>query len=235
MDAPFLEERTQVLIAGYVLGNLEPAEIEELEGLMERHPALLAEIDRQCLAMEAIGLSATPVKPPEALRSALVTDLRKWNSQSKVPFLAPWAWVAAAVLLFGVGLDSFLLRQRLQPAQEIVTILEQPNSRLFSLRGTGRAADASGSIVMDIDAQTAIVAIRGLPQLEEKKQYHLWAVVDGRKVFCGGFKPNGKSVLDRVALPSGLYSSVVSQLTVTAEVATATDHPTGQEVMISVL
>jgi anti-sigma-K factor RskA len=235
MDVPFLEERTQVLIAGYVLGNLEPKEIEELEGLMESHPELIAEIDRQCFAMEAIGLSATPVKPPDALRSALVTDLRKWNSRSKTPFLARWAWVAAAVLVLAVGLDSFLLRQRLQPAQEIVAILEQPNSRLFSLRGTGRTADASGSIVMDIDAQTAIVAIRGLPQLEEKKQYHLWAVVDGRKVFCGGFKPNGKSVLDRVPLPSGLYSSVVSQLTVTAEEATATNHPTGQEVMISVL
>jgi anti-sigma-K factor RskA len=235
MDAPFFEERTQVLIAGYVLGNLEPEEIEELEGLMNGHPELLVEIDRQCLAIEAIGLSATPIKPPEALRAALVTDLRKWNSRSKTPFLARWAWVAAAVLLFGVGLDSFLLRQRLQPAQEIVAILEQPNSRLFSLRGTGRAADASGSIVMDIDAKTAIVAIRGLPQLEDKKQYHLWAVADGRKIFCGGFKPNGSSVLERIPLPSGLYSLVVSQLTVTAEAATSTDHPTGQEVMISVL
>jgi anti-sigma-K factor RskA len=235
MDAPFFEERTQVLIAGYVLGNLEPEEMEELERLMDGRPELLAEVDRQCLAMEAIGLSATPVKPPEALRSGLFADLRKWNSPSKVSFLSRWAWVAAAVVALAVSIDSYLLRQRLQPAQEIVAILEQPNSRLFSLRGTGRTAEASGSIVMDIDAQTAIVAIRGLPQLEEKKQYHLWAVADGHKVFCGGFKPSGQSVLDRIRLPSGLYSLVVSQLTVTAEAAASTDHPTGPEVMISVL
>ena len=233
-------EHIQELIAGYVLGNLEPEEAEELEQLIAHKPELNDEVERVQASLGLMAYAPTPVSPPPRLQSAILNEFQEFQSSLKPKTLTrpiPWRWSwalagVAAALAFGFGLDSYRLRNQ---DESVIAMLQQPNTRLFALRGTGSAVKASGGIVMDLDKQDAVLSVQNLPALLGTQTYHLWAVVDGEKVICGRFKTTeGKSV-ERIPLPPGLYSSVVSSLVVTAEPVAESSSPVGPEVLISVL
>jgi hypothetical protein len=88
---------------------------------------------------------------------------------------------------------------------------------------------------MNLDKQDAVLSVQNLPALSGTQTYHLWAVVDGERVICGRFKTSQGKAVEKIPLPPGLYSSVVSSLVVTAKPVAESPSRVGPEVLISVL
>ena len=234
MEDDILPDPAQELLLAAVFDTLDPEERQQLEALLKLRPELTCELGSLERVRDLLAYSAIQAPPTRLEGRVLSAFDRARPAAARRWFVA--AGVVAAGLVGVLVWDNLRLRGELVTVGDLVTILRHPNSRLFSLRGTGEANEAAGSIVMDLDRREAVVAIENLPMLGGRQVYHLWAVVDGEPRNCGQFKADGKGqVLDRVQVPAGLYNAVVSGLLVTRGSQDAIDRPQGEEVMVSVL
>src|SRR6185369_9187381 len=79
-----------------------------------------------------------------------------------------WWSVAATAVAAGVAivfaLDAHNLRRELTLERDVAGLLQQPNVVVsFALAGSGTAASAYGSVLLDMDAAKGALAVRGLP------------------------------------------------------------------------
>ncbi len=94
--------------------------------------------------------------------------------------------------------------------QSMMTMLRQPNNRLLPMSGTsirpnGYSEASSGSLVIAPHKNWAVLSLQNLPTPPPRKAYQLWAVVNGKKVYCTEFKPDvdGKVLVE---IPAGEWS-----------------------------
>ena len=144
------------------------------------------------------------------------------------------AGAIAALAAIALLADNYRLRQTLQADQAIIATLQQPDSVIYSLKGTENAAQAAGSLVVNPGDQTAVVLVQNLPTLPVGQAYRLWAVAKGatKPAYCGQFNNNRTGTV-RWSLPEGICSASVPQMLITAESATAPPMPQGTLVMKS--
>lgn len=234
----------QELMAGYVLGDLDAKERQALEAWLEQNPQAREELESLRVAASAlpytldeavapgnalrervIALTATPASPPVE-RSFRVIPLRRW--------LGAAGAVAAALVIGFLGYDGLQLRQQLDTAQQevsryrdLVAMLRDGDTRLVALKGMDSGATASGNIVITPGTPEVVVTLRNLPMPPQGESYRLWAVVEGRKLPMGEFKPgSGGSVLAKLPLNARLLSA---PLVITREPVGA---PTGSGPMV---
>jgi anti-sigma factor RsiW len=91
-------EHLQLMIAGYVLGDLDPDEAVEFEQLLATDPAIAAEVAQMQNALET-AYAPVEISPPSHLRSAImaaqaaetaqVATINSW--QSSRPGIRQWA------------------------------------------------------------------------------------------------------------------------------------------------
>ncbi|XGV95775.1 MAG: anti-sigma factor [Leptolyngbya sp. BL-A-14] len=180
--------------------------------------------------------TATPPAATPQRRSHLEEPARS----RAVPFhRSRWlqaAGTVAALAAIALLVDNYRLRQRVQADQAIVATLQQPDSIVYPLRGTDKAASASGSLVVNSSAKTAVALIQNLPSLPEGHAYRLWAVPKGasKPVYCGQFN-NDRTGTVHWSLPEAVCSASVPQMLVTAELASDPPIPAGTLVMKSTL
>ena len=159
---------------------------------------------------------------------------------SIVPFRrGRWLQIAgtiAAVAAIALLLDNYRLRQSLQANQAIVATLQQPDSVVYTLRGTDKAADAGGRLIINSSHNTAVALVQNLPALPAGKAYRLWAIAKGatKPTYCGQFNNNHTGTV-QWALPEAVCSASAPQMLITADSATAPPVPAGPLVMKSVL
>jgi anti-sigma-K factor RskA len=240
MTAP-LPQHLEELIAGYVLGNLDPEEVKEVEQLLADNPGWLAEVDRlqETLALMPYGLPQ--VSPSPQLRSTIL-DAAAQPTLIKVN-RSPRIWMVAiagipALLAICFGWESYRLRQDLLTAQvqilqqkDAIAMLEQPSTSLVSLKGMDVASAASGNMVMTPGQSQAMLVVQNMPPLPEGKVYYLWAVSGDKKLPCGAFKAGSHgNVVAKFPLPD---SSEIQALTITIENSPAATEPAGPMVMTS--
>lgn len=131
------------LLAGYVLGNLTPEEVAEVNELLTSHPELLTEVTSLQETLSLLPLALPEASPSPSLRSrllaqtqaqvehvsssdALTKEMR--TAATEIPQLRrqPWPyakiWLAilgsvVAIVTVGLGLDSYRLRQELASAR----------------------------------------------------------------------------------------------------------------------
>jgi len=170
----------------------------------------------------------------EALPAAAVPAPVRVRSYRRTVIWFQTAGAIAALAAIALLADNFRLRQTLQTDQAIVATLQQPDSVIYSLKGTENASQASGSLVVSPGDQTAIVLVQNLPTLPVGQAYRLWAVAKGatKPAYCGQFN-NHRTGTARWSLPEGVCSASVPQVLITAESATAPPMPQGTLVMKS--
>ncbi|MBD1846764.1 anti-sigma factor [Cyanobacteria bacterium FACHB-63] len=149
--------------------------------------------------------------------------------------------IAASVLL-GVtvlgsvilGIENYRLRQTVQANQSIIATLQQPNTNIYALRGTEKAANASGKIAIDPGRNSFVVLVQNLPNLPANQAYRLWAISPGRTQpnYCGQFTSREAAIGHQSTLPSGCASPAI-QLLITAESTVAPLVPAGPLMMRS--
>lgn len=248
MTGPLLPERLEELIAGYVLGNLSPKEAEELRLLLIEHPELATEVHRLQEVLEVMPYALPEVAPPPHLRSTLleaasadsvgVASPRASENPNPVsrgrlrgsPLL--WSNIigsVAAILAIAFGLDNYHIKQQVVWQKDVISMLQQPDTQLVSLKGMDQASAASGSIVMTPGEPKAVLILQNLPVLPKGQSYQLWAVVNNEKIPWGQFNASkhGK-VFVKLSMPS---NSQITTLVVTVEVSPTPTSPAGPMVM----
>ncbi len=205
-------EMWEELVAGYVLEDLSLEEKKAFDQLLQERPELVAAEIRRL--KETLAL--TPYALPDAIPSprlrnqllvaaeqqtAQVIDLSTVASRRSVAWLS-WAGSAAAVIALVLGLDSYRLRQELQTTQEqlaqqqsIVSMLQQTNTRLVTLRPSAPSSEASGNLVVTPSDKDAVLVLKNLAPIPKEQVYRLWAVIKGKKFPCGQFTPDPKGTV----------------------------------------
>lgn len=261
MPLSSLPEQIQLLIAGYVLGDLDASEAAAFEQTMAANPAIAAEVVRMQQALE-LPYSPTEVAPPPALRSAILAaasqpslspvspspqstpQLTLQSTASPRPRVVPWHRVlatAAAALIVALGISNYRLWQTLRETQA------QPQStdaRVYSLQGTDNANQASATVVVDPEQLEAVLSVENLPPLPPGKVYVLWTVVGQEtpyptdekgailtQVFRVG---NQGEALQKIGLPEVYRSSeLIDKVAVTLEDGAEPERHVGPIMMIT--
>lgn len=242
MAEPLPPHPLEELLAGYVLGDLSAAEAEQVTLLLADHPDLVKEVNQLREALATIPYGLPPVTAPEHLRAAMLDRAIAPSSQPSIPAtkrrsLKTWGSLAA-VFLVAMALDNFHLRQKLATSQnqitqqqDLISMLQTPQSRVIALRGMDRLATASGSAVLAPGHTNVILVLQNLPDLPESQYYCLWAISGDRKQAIGWFQPNSQGyVFVKVPLSS---IAGLSGLAVTIENLPTPQSPRGPLVMSS--
>jgi Anti-sigma-K factor rskA/Putative zinc-finger len=202
------------LLGGYILGALEPAEMEAMRLHLESCPQCARE-ERKLAGLPALLDTIEPgdVPPPqlspeleELVLDRFVREHRKPELSSarrrrRVPVLAAASGIAAALI---VGLVVLLIGGDDEDAAYAWS----------SLKGRGPAADSRAyARLTSVDAGTQVsLQARRLPSSKED-QYELWCVrEDGRWVSGGTFKsrPDGRARAElTAAVTAGNYHKIV--------------------------
>ena len=259
MTEPLFSERSEELMAGYVLDNLSSSEAEELRRLLKENPELATEVRRLQEVLEVMPYALPDIAPPPHLYSAIweaasatsvavpnphVSGSPKSLLQEKLKH-SPLQWgrvfgSIAALLLLTVGMDNYRLRQQITTIEaqvvrqkDVIAMLQQPNTRLVSLKGMADASAASGNIVITPGEPKAVLILRNLPVLPQGHFYQLWSVINNKKIAWEPFNTNEVgTVFVKLSLPA---NAEIRLLVVTVEVSPLLENPAGPMVMTGTL
>jgi anti-sigma-K factor RskA len=238
MTEPLTPQAIETLAAGYVVGDLDRAEVAAFEQLLRENPALMTQVNQLREVLDQVTRDLNSVEPPPHLRSSILTTATttQLTPRRKKPRLM-WQTVVgsvAAVLILYLGVENYQLRQERNIAQDIDTLLQQSQTQLFSLKAVNAANTPSGSFVVNLRERQGILAVQNLAAPPVGKVYRLWAIADGEKIPCGTVKINSQGkVLNKFSMPADFYDTGISELFVTLESSETSRYPTGSVVMQS--
>jgi cell division protein FtsB len=86
--------------------------------------------------------------------------------------------------------NDLAMTQKLSRYQQTVNLLQEPNNRFLSLKGTSPKSDSTGSLLIAPKSDKAVLVLRDVEPLPAGKVYRMWAIVNGKKVSCMDFAPN---------------------------------------------
>jgi Anti-sigma-K factor rskA len=201
-------EAEKELIAGYVLGDLTAAENHQFEQLLQQRPDLQAELNAMQASLRLIPQALPKMLPPPDLEDKIL--LANTHTQSPKQGLEPPSrsrpltqLVAGIALLAALllSIDNFLLRRQLTIAQRtnpdsVGTILQQPNTRLITLKGAGNSKAAGTLLFTPGRWQEVIISLGNLPPLPPEQVYHMWlTLANGETLLCGTFNTNSQGAV----------------------------------------
>lgn len=249
MSKPLSEEE-KLLAAGYVMGDLTPEEVDQLEQLAASNSQLLKEIQALQSSFNLMPQALTKLEPPAGLREKVIRVNRSQPTsdisvrpQSRISvFKLLTGAVAIAALL--LALDNLRLRNQLRLAQQVnedyvAAILQQPNSRLITL--TGSSTDAAGTLLFTPGHwQEVVVSLGNLSPLPPDQIYRMWLVLEnGEIIYCGEFNTDsdGSVFVRFTPLETPPQGVKATQLSVTVDVKAMPPDPAtaGEQVMEGVI
>ena len=191
------------LLAGYVLGDLDERERDDLRAALAADPDLQRQLDELRLTLELLPLAlpGAPVPPARLRQRLLGKEQQRHPSQPDAPARG-WrprpiqlGLTAMAFGLVALGTQVVQLRgemaslRRTPPATAGLAPALQA-SRTLPLRGTEGYDGISGEVVVNPAQGHNLLLIRGLPPAPPAHVYRLWANVGGRIKGCVHFVPN---------------------------------------------
>ena len=241
-DNPELQE----LLASYVLGDLIPEEVAEVNKILEDNPELISEVNKFQETLALLPFALPEAQPPTALSSQILQAATEstipQNISNRNSKKSLWQAIAATIatsIIVTLGLYNYRLQQQVAAIrgkvlryQDAIALLHQTNISLISLEGTKVNSQASGSFAI-APIGKAVLTVQNLPQLPENRVYRLWAVAKGKKIDCGDFKVNQKGKV-LVELPVDNSIGSISSALVTVEPLEPVEQPTGEIVMQSI-
>lgn len=267
-------EQLENLLAGHVLGDLTSEEAAQLKQLLDHNPDLLAELRRLESTLAVIPLSLPVSSPSQQLETRIlqaaeaeVSPATRSPSKTRSWMRLSWKWggAIAAVMIAGLGIETYRLHQTLAATelenyhlhqqlaiaqasldrvrqtelattrkelsryQQAVNLLRQPNNRVLNLRGTSSKSQSSGSLVIVPTKSSAMLILQDVAILPRGKVYRMWAFINGEKVSCADFKPNGRGEVF-LELPLDQWGGT-TEVAVTVEPDRALSMPVGEKVI----
>lgn len=247
MASPMSPDQLQLLIAGYVLGDLDPDEAAEFERLLAEDSAIAEEVARMQKALE-LSFVLPDVAPPDHLRSAILSahDQLEHRPAARPRTSRRRTWertigAAAAVLIVALGINNYRLWQALRSTQ---TEVRPAETLTYTLQPKGSATPASAQVVVNPTTLEGVLTTQNLPPLPPEKTYVLWTVLkkdapyttDSKgAILTEVFEVDAQGNVSRsIALPK-VYraSNAVAKVAVTIEDAAAPQKHEGAPVLIT--
>ncbi|BAU15418.1 hypothetical protein LEP3755_59760 [Leptolyngbya sp. NIES-3755] len=244
MNGSLASEHIQLLIAGYVLGDLDPDEAAKFQQLLIDYPTIAQEVDRMQEVLELTD-DVPEVQPPAHLRSKILA------AQTSPPIRLPrrsFSWsrvanVAAAIVIAALAINNYRLSQELQMSQMET---QQLATLVYSLQATAEGNAASATVKVDPNRLEAVLTVQNLPPLPPGKVYALWTVVsedapvtsdDKSAILTDVFNVDAQGNASQSMLVPKVYRSanLVSKIAVTIEDAAAPQNHRGKPVLITKL
>ena len=186
MASSIPSECEQLLISGYVLGNLSSAEATLFESILQENPEVARQVKELQQSLELAYFPAE-VAPPSTLKDKLLDAVVASSNSSaelkKTSFLPQWlqklSWqkvlvAISATLIVGLGITNYLFWQSLQRAS-----MEIPESKqlVYWLRGINSASDAEAKLTVNPRQLNATLTVSNLSSLPQGQVYALWTVL----------------------------------------------------------
>jgi len=248
-------ECQQLLVSGYVLGNLSQAEALLFEEMLNENPALTEQVTAM---QQALDLSYNPpeIEPPVDLRARLLANAKAQaidnnidtetventsktvassekavNSKSKLP------GILGAIALFVIGLLGFNNYRlwRVASTENVAPVAEQTT---YLLQGENLPETAQAKLLVDRNKLNATLTANNLPPLPAEKAYALWTVVgkdvpyttdEKGAILTAVFQVNDAGSFTReIAVPQPhLEPKTIKKLAITVEDISAPQAHTG--------
>ena len=242
-------EQLQLLIAGYVLGDLSAEEAAEFEQLLAQNPAIATEVAQMQTALET-AYAPAEVAPPAALRSQILAAAGAEEATGQPLSLhrsrpgGNWRIlleVAAAALIVALGINNYRLSQALQSSRAET---EKYAALTLQLRATQANSSATAQVVVDPRSLKGTITVQNLPPLPAGKVYVLWTVLEPAAPFTTDDKDailtqafevddRGSSVQAIVVPPAFRTREWVSKVAVTMEDARAPQKHVGKPIVLT--
>lgn len=236
------------IIEQYVLGMCNNEEKAELELLRKKHPNVQKAItdfellfEQQMMANNVMPTAETDVKilgQLKVLHHAPVISINK-NQHNNYAWLKGIA--AAAIVFLGIsGAFNYLLYKKNNEQKETISavknlpaslpisnynVLKDPSITPIAMYGVGYHSICRCTMFWDKKTKKMYMMIHHLPKSSDKKDYQLWAMVDGKPISIGIVND---AIRDQfIEMPNVPEGAVA--FTVTLEKAGGTTTPTMEE------
>lgn len=216
----------------------EAAEFREVAALLSfalLSPSVRPALKGQLLGRIREGMSAqvTPVggqvlkfKPRERAEHSWSQNFTQWLAVAASLLLA-----AASALFFWqnrqLKSERTQLVQQLQNAQQAITQMQAPTTRVIALQGQA-APQASAKVFWDTTRHEWVVQVFNLPGAPTEMDYQLWYVTKEAKLSAAVFRPDAQGRAElRLSLPNGVADNLAATA-VTLEPRGGSPQPTGK-------
>lgn len=228
------------LIPAYVVGALEPDEVDAVERHMATCQQCRAEARQLARVGDELLLAAPQQDAPPALRGRILAQVRSLNSErgqstATAPTQTPQPAPRSRNPL------ARALRAAFQPDElegeasaELQNLLLDPESAVFAVGGTPDAPAASARLIASPRLDRAVLLANGLAAPGPGRAYQVWFLRDGKPV------PNATFAIDRQGrgvsvVRIGAQLSAYDTVAVTPEPAGGSPSPTGPIVLAGAL
>jgi Anti-sigma-K factor rskA len=185
------------LLAGYLLGDLTPAEMTAVEELLATDLAAQQELEelQSLWHLMPLSLPTTPEPSPE-LRNRILAATQAPVKRFSWKILWMAATAGAIATCAGLGWQNQQLQQQLATAQQEVknqvALLNQSDNRLLPIKAMDNHSAVTGSLVMSPASGQAVLALQKVPKLPPGKIYRIWAILENGEMACGDFTPDAQ-------------------------------------------
>ncbi|MDX2211850.1 MAG: anti-sigma factor [Oculatellaceae cyanobacterium bins.114] len=182
MSQPIPPEELQLLIAGYILNDLNDEEAAIVETLLD-DPEIAKSVRHMQRTLE-MTYDPPEVHPPAHLRESVMKNANRltdlpFQTNDVVPLTKLPRWVkglgaVAATLIIGLSISNYWLWRSLQTQQAQT----QQAPLVLALQPTDNL-DAPASVLVEVNPDTlqGTLMVENLPPLEPGKVYVLWTVL----------------------------------------------------------
>ena len=238
-----LSDETKALAAGYVLDELELAEVAAFEQMMLTDAILRQEVRELQMVLGGLAFDVPQLQPPTHLR-AKVLQLADTEREAVAvpPKKIDWSKIIALLAFItatALAIDNFRLRQDLSLAQQqtpvrVANLLQRPNSKLVAL--TAQTSGTSGGTVLFTPGkwQEVLISVKNLPPLSANQVYRLWLTLNNQQIiYCGEFRTDGRGNASQPINPpqSPPVGTKATGLFVTVDLENAPVLPTGTRII----
>jgi len=218
MDANEIRE----LLPLYVIGALDEREYAEIRQYLSDHP----EMKEELMALEdtAVKIDDINMKAPEGILEDIMEKISEpepsLSEKIKTTLFTEskfqrFAFAALILVCLAIG-GNLIIAPGIHSS--------------VALSGTQNASGASGSLTIYKNLDTALLSVKGLPELSKGKEYQLWLIKrDGKRTSGAIF--SAKDGRAKVNVKSKLPITEYFAFGITIEPAGGSPTPTGKKVL----
>jgi anti-sigma-K factor RskA len=228
-------------IPAYALGALDAEYVGALEAHLQTCASCRDELAAYRATSDSLLLALPPQNPPAALRRRLQGRLPSAHKTGRPRLNWSIGRVAAGIaIVLMLALNAFFISQvralqsqqtqlidQIQKGQAALAMLSYANTQTFAIN----AENVTGSLLLDIEYNNAVLILRGLPSIPDDQTYQVWLIAPNEeRTNAGLVRPQ----IDQPFISEAIYSTQELAnfvgIGMTVEPAGGSDHPTGPQV-----
>jgi len=257
-----MDENMEDLLALYALGALSDADRRRVERHVAANPQAKEELEELLQGASALAYAAPAVAPSLDSRRALMERILAarqrapekpqttwWRPGALTGALLSRGAAAISLVVAMVSLGAVLitrnelgdlraqnveLLRQLQGHQEVLRIISEPDSISVEVQGTEEEPLAHGRLFTQLDGNTGVFIVAGLPPLQAGSTYQVWLIRDETPSPAGLFQASAEG-FGTLSLEAAEALGRYDALAVSVEPAFGSLLPTGPIVLLGTI